>query len=145
GVIAAELEQGDLIAAQSEQRVLDAELAKLPPDAMSGMPKLIAASIAREAGDSATARKLGEEARAELRKAEANRETVQCEVLLARVAIDDGRAADGASLASQAADEAHPLGLRNDEARALAVLATARLAAGDRDAAQAALDRATLL
>jgi TolB-like protein/tRNA A-37 threonylcarbamoyl transferase component Bud32 len=85
----------------------------------------IRARLARESGDLAAAKKLGDEALTAFRATQSGQETVQVESFLALVAIDDGHPEDAEAPARAAADAAHAGGMAPDEGIALAALATA--------------------
>jgi tetratricopeptide (TPR) repeat protein len=105
--------------------------------------KVVRAEIARETGDLPAAKRLATEARAEFLDARAGSEAMAVELLLARLALDEGRPADAEALASEVSARAHATSERPLEATALGLLASALAAQKKNEEAASAIERAT--
>ena len=139
------LDAGDLAGAGGELADAEALAKELGIAFYASRCKLVRAEIAREAGDRPLSRRLAEEARGELRDAHAGTDVREADLLLARIALDEGRVTEAESLARGVAEGARASLEKPLEATGLALLALSTAAQKRGAEATEAVDRASAL
>ena len=127
------------------KEIADGEALAKGDEYSTASAELVRARIALARGDLAAAAGAGQEALEAFRATESAHDVFVAECFRARVALDDGHPADAEALSRSAADAAHTGGMKNDEACALAALASALVAQKKLDDASSVLEGASAL